>query len=543
MIGSLTDRYARWGMSGPAHDLDPRAAQYLAEVVGPPVPAAPVALARVEPTPSRLGPDAVAALEGAVGAANVHLDRETRLAHAGGLSYLDLLERRTLTSPPAPDAVVSPGSHDDVLALLAAAGREGLAVVPFGGGTSVVGGVRPEAGGRQGVVAISFDRMAELIDVDVVSGTARVQPGMTGPTLERLLAARGLTWGHVPQSWERASIGGYAATRSAGQASTGYGRSDATIQAMVVATPRGTLRLGRAPSSAAGPDLRALFLGSEGALGVITEVTVRVRRLPTTRWFEAVMLPDLDAGLAAFRQLAQARAGADVMRLSDLAETRATLRMGGPTGRTASALAAYLKARGVSDGVIAILGWEGGSARHVRARRSSAAHILRRHGAASLGRGAGESWRRHRFAGPYQRDALMDQGYLIETLETATSWAGLAALRESVVTTLAESLGPRSYVMSHVSHVYETGASLYVTALGSAGPDQAQRWRAAKLAATEAIVGQGATITHHHGIGSYHTPWLEAEVGALGVDLLRTVKAHLDPQGILNPGVLLPPEG
>ncbi len=411
--------------------------------------------------------------------------------------------------------------------------------MPFGGGTSVVGGVRPDAGARSGVVAISFDRMAELLEVDTVSGTARVQPGMTGPVLERLLAARGLTWGHVPQSWERASIGGYVATRSAGQSSTGYGRSDATVEAMVVATPRGTLRLGRAPSSAAGPDLRALFLGSEGVLGIITEVTLRVRRAPSTRWFEAIMLPDLESGLAAFRELAQSRASADVMRLSDLAETRATMHMSGPTGRTASAMAAYLKVRRVTDGTMAILGWDGTSASQVRARRSMAFDVLRRHGAASLGRGAGESWLRHRFEGPYLRDTLMDQGYLVETLETATSWSGLAELREAVTGALARSLG-HSYVMAHVSHVYETGASLYITALASADPDQAARWRAAKHAASEVIVAHRATITHHHGIGRDHAPWLEAEVGPVGVDLLRTVKAHLDPDGILNPGVLLP---
>jgi alkyldihydroxyacetonephosphate synthase len=539
MIGSLADRYARWGAAGPSHDLDPRAAHYVAEVLGPPAPVPAVPLSQVEPGPTRLGGAALAALAGAVGEAQVHTDRESRLAHAGGLSYVDLLERRSATRPEVPDAVVSPGSHEDVVALLAAAEAGGFAVVPFGGGTSVVGGVRPDAGARTGVVALSFDRMAELLDVDVVSGTARVQPGMTGPVLERLLAARGLTWGHVPQSWERASIGGYAATRSAGQSSTGYGRSDATVEAMVVATPRGTLRLGRAPSSAAGPDLRALFLGSEGVLGVITEVTLRVRRVPSTRWFEAVMLPDLDAGLEAFRELAQSRACADVMRLSDLAETRATMHMSGPTGRTASAMAAYLKVRRVADGCMAIVGWDGTSAGQVRARRSMAFDILRRHGAASLGRGAGESWLQHRFEGPYLRDTLMDQGYLVETLETATSWAGLAELRETVTGALTESLG-HSYVMAHVSHVYETGASLYITALASAGPDQAQRWRAAKLAASEVIVDHGATITHHHGIGSDHRPWLEAEVGALGVDLLRTIKAHLDPLGILNPGVLVP---
>ena len=539
MIGSLADRYARWGPAGPSHDLDPRAAQYVTDVLGPPAPAPAVPLSQVEPGPSRLDAGAMAALIGAVGTGNVRTDRESRLAHAGGLSYVDLLERRTATRPEVPDAVASPGSHEDVVALLAAAGAGGFALVPFGGGTSVVGGVRPVAGSRSGVVAISFDRMADLLDVDVVSCTARVQPGMTGPVLERLLAARGLTWGHVPQSWERASIGGYAATRSAGQSSTGYGRSDATVEAMVVATPRGTVRLGRAPSSAAGPDLRALFLGSEGVLGVITEVTLRVRRAPSTRWFEAVMLPDLDAGLEAFRELAQTRACADVMRLSDLAETRATMHMSGPTGRTASAMDAYLKVRRVTDGCMAIVGWDGTSAGQVRARRSMAFDILRRHGAASLGRGAGESWLRHRFEGPYLRDTLMDQGYLVETLETATSWSKLAELRESVTGALAESLG-RSYVMAHVSHVYETGASLYITALASAGPDQAERWREAKRATSEVIVAHGATITHHHGVGSDHSPWLEAEIGAVGVDLLRTVKAYLDPQGILNPGVLLP---
>jgi len=539
MIGSLADRYARWGAAGPSHDLDPRAATYVAEVLGPPAPAPAVALSQIEPGPSRLDPAALAALAAAVGEAHLHTDRESRLAHAGGLSYVDLLERRSATRPAVPDAVVSPGSHEDVVGVLAAAEAGGFAVVPFGGGTSVVGGVRPDACGRSGVVAISFDRMAELVDVDAVSGTARVQPGMTGPVLERLLAARGLTWGHVPQSWERASIGGYAATRSAGQSSTGYGRSDATVEALVVATPRGTLRLGRAPSSAAGPDLRALFLGSEGALGVITELTLRVRRVPVTRWFEAIMLPDLDAGLEAFRELAQSRACADVMRLSDLAETRATMHMSGPTGRTATALDAYLTVRRVTDGVMAIVGWDGASAGQVRARRSMAFDILRRHGAASLGRGAGESWLRHRFEGPYLRDTLMDQGYLVETLETATSWAKLAELRESVTGALADSLG-RSYVMSHVSHVYETGASLYITALASADPEQAHRWRLAKRAASEVIVAHGATITHHHGIGADHAPWLAAEIGPVGVDLLRTIKAHLDPDGILNPAVLLP---
>jgi len=218
------------------------------------------------------------------------------------------------------------------------------------------------------------------------------------------------------------------------------------------------------------------------------------------------------------------------------------MQMSGPTGRTADAMNAYLRARRVTDGAMAIVGWDGTSTKQVRARRSLAFDILRRHGGASLGRGAGNSWVKHRFQGPYLRDTLMDQGYLVETLETATSWTELAGLRASVVDVLTESLGS-SYVMAHVSHVYETGASLYITALASAGPEQAQRWRAAKRAATEVIVSRGATLTHHHGVGADHAPWLEHEVGTLGVDLLRAIKSRLDPQGILNPGVLLPAQG
>jgi alkyldihydroxyacetonephosphate synthase len=542
-MASPQDTFARWGRPTAGEGLKPPARAFLQQQLGRPAPRPAAPSASIALPASNLPAAARAALADAVGAAQLDEGRAGRLAHSGGSSLADLVRRRDGGELAAPDAVVHPASHDEVLAVLAACSAHAVAVVPFGAGTSVVGGVEPLRAGRQAVVAVAFDRLADLVAVDEESLLATVQPGMTGPVLERLLAARGLTWGHLPQSWERASIGGYVATRSAGQASTGYGRSDETVAALVVATPAGTLRLGRGPASAAGPDLRQLFVGGEGVLGIITEVVLRVRRRPVWEYYEGLMLPSFHAGTAAFRELAQSDLTASVMRLSDEAETRATLTMSGPGGRAGDLLDRYLRARGVAAGCLVVLGWEAVAPKAGRARREAALAVLRRHGAVSLGARPGRSWRAHRFGGPYLRDELLDAGYLVETLETATSWARLPALHRSVGAAVGGALaGPQgpAYVMSHVSHVYETGASLYVTALAAAEPDRAAHWARAKAAAGDAITAAGATITHHHAVGADHVPWMRAEIGDLGVDVLAAVKGAVDPAGVLNPGKLLP---
>lgn len=258
-------------------------------------------------------------------------------------------------------------------------------------------------------------------------------------------------------------------------------------------------------------------------------------------------IPDDDgdrAGIAAFRALAQAGLKPDVMRLSDRPETEVTLTMSGPEGRVGELLDAYLSARKVGEGSLAILGWEGAAA-SVKARRTASSSLLRQHGAVSLGTRVGRSWEHGRYGGPYLRDVLLDQGYLVETLETATHWDAVERLHDDLRETLRAALddgGPGPLVMSHVSHVYETGASLYLTVVARADPhDPAGQWRAAKRAACETIVDHGATITHHHALGTDHAPWLPAEVGDLGVAVLRAVKGVVDPEGILNPGKLFPP--
>lgn len=531
----------RWGSPKEPVSLDADMRGFLAEHVGTasPWPARSPAHWHV-PAP-RLAADDLAALCDVVGEEHVRTDREARLAHLGGASFSDYARRRAGDASDAPDAVVSPASHEEVLRVLRTCSGRGVAVVPLGGGTSVVGGLRV---GRPHV-ALSLRRMNAVLDLDTTSTIVTVEPGITGPRLEALLGARGFTLGHLPQSWQRASIGGYVATRSAGQASTGYGRSDDMVESVVVATPQGELVLGRGPSSAAGPDLRGVFIGSEGALGVITRVSLRVRRLPTERAYEGVLFPDFAAGREAFREAAQSRATADVMRLSDADETRTTLLMSAPGGVVGAALDRYLRVRGVeaSRSSLAILGWEGVDSDTVKSRRAATWRVLKRHGAVSLGRRAGASWRRHRFDGPFLRDALMDAGYLVETVETATTWSDLPALHDAMHAALVSALGPQPgpYVMSHVSHVYETGASLYTTVIAVADQsDPLGQWSRAKAAVTDAIMRQGATLTHHHAVGRDHAPWLAAEIGPLGVGVLASVKKRLDPDDVMNPGILLP---
>jgi alkyldihydroxyacetonephosphate synthase len=313
------------------------------------------------------------------------------------------------------------------------------------------------------------------------------------------------------------------------------------VAGLTLATPSGVLELGSPPASAAGPDLLGLALGSEGALGVITELTLRVRPEPRARHYEGWSFRSWEAGLAGLQRLARHELLPDVVRLSDPDETRANL-LKAPGGG-ASLLRGSLRLRRRAAGCLLVVGWEG-LPEALRARRRAASSVLRGAGAVRLGTRVGESWRRHRYAAPYTRDSLLDAGLLVETLETAATWTALPTVHDAVRGALRTSLGRRGkqpLVMSHVSHAYPTGASLYVTVL--ADRDEAlpiQQWLSAKRAATDALLAAGGTLTHHHAVGADHRPWLERELGPLGVEVLRAVKQRLDPRGICNPGVLLP---
>ncbi|WP_433012928.1 FAD-binding oxidoreductase [Kribbella sp. CA-294648] len=480
----------------------------------------------VPPTdPGAVDDDIATLLAKVLGPEHVKIDLDTRWSHTRGYSTPDLLRHRAGDTTDMPAAVVYPGSHDEVQALLAACSEQRVAVVPYAGGTSVVGGLAPQ---DTAFIAVDLRRLNRLVDIDEVSRTATIEAGVRGTAAEKMLAERGYTLGHFPQSYEGASIGGYAATRSSGQSSAGYGRFDQMVVGLTLATPRGTIELGRAPMSAAGPDLRQLVLGSEGALGIITSVVVRIRPRPAERSFEGWRFESFDHGLTAIRRLAQDGPLPTVLRLSDEAETAINLADPNVLG-------------GGSGGALAIVGFEG---TRTAVRRAEVAEVLTAAGGEPVGEGPGETWRQGRYRAPYLRDPLLDEGALVETLETAAFWSKLPALKAAVTESLVSSLseqGTPPIVLCHVSHVYETGASLYFTVISAQTGEPVAQWRKAKTAASQAIATAGGTITHHHAVGTDHRDAYEQEIGPLAVEALRAVKHVLDPNNILNPGILIPP--
>ncbi len=534
-----------WGWGDPAHQsgLPVQAKGFLADALGGEPRARPaVALEQVVLDAPALSGALLAQLSAIVGAEHVATGHEERVLHAAGKGYPDLVRLRAGEPEGAPDAIVYPCAHEEVAALLELCTRSSIAVVPFGGGTSVVGGVAPLRGQHAGVLALDLGRMGALIGLDEESATVAVQAGMRAPALERRLAGSGLTLGHFPQSYEYVSLGGCAATRSAGQASTGYGAIEKMVLGMRFAAPAGELSLPAIPATAAGPSVRQMLVGSEGALGVITELSLRVRPAPEERVYEGVFFEEFAAGVQALRTLSREHALPDVARLSDRAETRMSMALAGSGGPKGKLGRAYLGLRGYREGCLAIVGFEGG-AEEVAHRRSRALELLRGDGGLAVGRSPGRAWLHGRFSGPYLRDDLLGLGVMVETLETATQWSQLGALHRQVGEAIAAALercGTPGLVMCHVSHVYETGASLYFTFI-AAQQDGAelQQWRTAKQAACAAILDGGGTITHHHAVGRDHAPWMGREIGERGLGALRALKAEMDPTGIMNPGKLL----
>jgi alkyldihydroxyacetonephosphate synthase len=529
-----------WGDPGVAPTLDGEAKEQLRGWIGElePMPPPP-SLERFQlPDPEPLPQ----ALVDAVGADGVFTSTEDRVRHATGCGYLDLMRLRSGRLEAAPDAVLLPPGVTAVARALEVCASEGIAVVPFGGGTSVVGGIEPLRGSHSRVVSLDLARLRG-VEVDRRSLTARLGAGLRGPEAEAALAPHGVVLGHFPQSFEYATVGGFAATRSAGQASSGYGRFDELVSAVRLLAPAGEMRTLDTPHTAAGPSLRELVIGSEGVFGVIPEVTVRVRPALAARRYEGWIAESFEAGAEIVRGLAQGPGLPDVIRVSDEEETRASLALSGPRGVAGALFGRYLRLRRRDGGCLIIVGIEGDE-ESVARRRALAVRALRGGGAAYLGQAVGRSWEHGRFQAPYLRDTLIDAGAIVETLETSHTWSRLNDLRGAVGEAIRDSLasqGTPGLVMCHLSHAYADGASLYYTFVARARPgDELRQWQAVKRAASEAIVGAGGTITHHHAIGRDHAPYMEAEVGRLGVEALRAVKERLDPTGVMNPGKLIP---
>jgi alkyldihydroxyacetonephosphate synthase len=396
------------------------------------------------------------------------------------------------------------------------------------------------------VLTLDTTEMNRVLEVDGVSRTATIEAGIYGPALEEALAQRGFLLGHHPQSFEHSTLGGWIAARGAGQLSNRYGTADAMLVAARIATPRGLLETRAFPASAAGPNLNQLLCGSEGTMGVITDATVRLHPLPEARRVFAFLFKGFDEGVNAVRALVQEGTGAAMMRLSDTEETRffgAFRRVIEPS-RVHELAEGALGVAGYDPKCVLMVCVEGATddvAREVARIRA----VAKSRGGLYVGEGPGKSWWKRRFEMPYLRDPMLDRGVGVDTLETATEWSNVSRLYEAVrlaIRSTLEAEGRRAVVLAHISHSYHDGASLYFTFLFLRDlAREVEQWRAVKDAASRAIVLHGGTISHHHGVGVDHAPYLDDEKGLLGVDVLAQARKALDPRGTMNPGKLLPP--
>lgn len=466
-----------------------------------------------------------------------------RLGHARGQSLPDWVALRSGRLGAFPDGVAYPASDDEVSALLRFARETGTRLIPYGGGTSVVGHINPVPGDAP-ALTVDLRRLSRLVALDETSHLATFEAGASGPEVEEQLRQRGYTLGHYPQSFEYSTLGGWIATRSSGQQSYHYGRIESLFAGGHVETLRGPLDLPPLPASAAGPDLRHVVLGSEGRLGIITQAAVRVRPLPESESFHAIFFHDWASGAAAVRQIAQAGVPVSMLRLSDALETETTLVLSGRDRLVQWAERGLRVAGYGSERSLLIFGVTGDRGTTDRAQRWTV-EVARAHGGLPVGSAIGNIWRKSRFRAPYLRNTLWERGYALDTLETAVPWSAVlstaAEIKAAIRSGLADQ-GERVLVFAHLSHVYVDGASIYVTYLfrRSADPDETlQRWRRLKGAASDVLVAHHGTISHQHGVGIDHAPYLKAEKGEVGMTLLDSMRRALDPEGLLNPGKLL----
>src|SRR4051812_38911542 len=471
-----------------------------------------------------------AALEAA---ADVSTDALDRVVHARGKSLRDLVRHRAGDLGRLPDIVVRPADEGAVAAVLDAVLEADAVVIPFGGGTSISGSLEAPADEGRPVVSVDLERLDRVLDVDASSGLARVQAGVKGPALEGQLAARGWTFGHFPDSFAHSTLGGWIATRSSGMQSDRYGDIADLTRGLRVVTPSGTLVVRPVPSTSTGPSVREMLLGSEGRLGVITEATIHVRRVPSERKILGYLFPTWAAGLAAMRDIAASEASPSITRVSDAAETAFSFALrDAPTlvdRAKSKALQAFLRRRGwdLESMCLSLIGYEG-SGDHVATQRKFSERIVKRHGGLGIGSSPGRLYDQKKFDTPYIRDFLLDRGAPADVSETSAPWGALQTVYDNVTAAGHDAfreLGVPGYLMCHLSHSYHSGACLYFTfALNPPSDhDGLDDYGVVKRAIQQAFVDSCATLSHHHAVGTEHAQWLEEDISVPGLAMLRAL--------------------
>jgi alkyldihydroxyacetonephosphate synthase len=503
------------------------------------------------PIPSSTSsPQLRASLESIVGAANLKDDALERVVHAYGKGLRDLVRIRRGDLGRVPDLVVYPASEIDVAAIVRIALSANAVVIPFGGGTNISGCLEAPRAEKRCVISVDMARMSSVLDIDEVSRLARVQAGALGPEIERHLNARGWTLGHFPDSFNHSTLGGWIATRSSGMQSDKYGDIADLTRAVRVVTPAGLLVTRAVPSASTGPSVREMILGSEGRLGIITEATVHVHRIPQKRQIYGYLFPDWKRGLQAMTAIAASDASPSVTRVCDAYETRfyfATRKHERPAARVKSALSKiylqHYKRFDLQQVCLSFVGYEG-SEEHVRIQKSLVDAIVARHGGMCAGTGPGELYDRKKFDTPYLRDFLLDRGALADVSETSAPWSQLEPLYNGVMSRARQAfdaIGVRGYIMCHLAHSYHSGACLYFTFAFRPSDDarSLEQHDVIKRAIQQGFVDLGGTLSHHHAVGVEQAAWLSEDISPVGVNIVRSLLDGVDPGHNFNPGKIV----
>jgi alkyldihydroxyacetonephosphate synthase len=548
-------RWWGWGYEAAefSHEDKPGLAPFIAQAIGVDVGvkvAAPVRFDQLQIADPTLPAGLRAALEEAVAGPFVSVDPLDRVVHARGKSLRDLIRQRSGDLPRVPDVIVRPGNEDEVTATLQVAMRSDAVVIPFGGGSSISGSLEAPVGEVRPVISMNLERLDKVLEIDNGSRLARVQAGVFGPRLEEQLGALGYTLGHFPDSFMHSTLGGWIATRSSGMQSDRYGDIADMVKGLRVVTTSGTLVTRPVPATSTGPSVREMVLGSEGRLGIITEATVHIRRIPEQRTILGYLFPTFADGIAAMQDLAGSEYSVSITRVSDAHETQFSFAM-----RVRPTLVDKLKSAGLSiflrrrlgfdpnQMCLSFIGYEG-SDRHVSAQRRAVGRLIKRHGGLCIGAGPGVLYDQKKFDIPYIRDFLLDRGAAGDVSDTATTWSGLIPLYDAVITAANGAfakLDVQGYVMCHLSHSYHAGACLYFTFAfrATSEGDIATEYEVVKSAIQQAFVDNGATLSHHHAVGTEHAQWLQQDISAPGVAMLKALFDGTDPGNHLNPGKIV----
>lgn len=482
-----------------------------------------------------------------LGKDKLDFSRERRLQAALGKSYHDVIRIFRNHRIEVPDAVLEPSSHAEVQSIVNAAGDADIVLVAVGGQTNVVGALTINtAGAKRPVVFIDLGRMDRLISIDETNMTARFQAGVFGPHLEEQLQPYGLTLGHFPQSFEFSTLGGWVVTRSAGQESTYYGKIEDMVVSVKVATPAGTIETPRFDKDAEGINLTHLFVGSEGALGIVTEVDVLLHRKPVSNRWVLALFPDFRSGSECLREIIQEDIYPSVCRLSDGPETYFYSQLKpskkGPLESIKKSLQkAYLGIRNIDEPNIMMLRFEELSTSRL-AEVLTARKIIGRHKGVLIPSSLAKNWEDTRFHTPYLRDTMMEHRIFIDTMETVVPWDKVMSLHDNVTAGLRECEEfhkEKGIIMGHISHIYRHGACLYFILICPMNTgSEVEQWQAVKKVVSDNIVSSGGSISHHHSVGLDHREYYLERQDPLGLQVLKSMKEQLDPKRILNPGKL-----